>query len=945
MLVSMVGPLQPGHRPQPDTTAWWAFVGRRAEMGVLERCAEYAKQGAACAVTIEGEAGIGKTALLRHTLDSWDGFDVWWASCDAAEQDFPFGVVSQWIRRVDRTHLSRFPLLRQFDPSIPPAQIGREIIDLVGVMQEQAPLVLVIDDVPLADAESLQVLGFLLRRLWADRVLIAVTARTAPLERDNESPGHWRRISANVLNAQVIRLQGLSQAEVARIVDGLGGPAAGPVAGRIWRHTAGNPLYLRSLIANVPSDVLSDPVAPLPLPNSLDAAVRKTMARLTPDARTVVQALAVLNAEVPLTQVNQLAGVDSPAAALGPAIDSGLVAWRPTEPTCPIRIAHELHRDAVYDAIAPSKRKQLHARAVSLVDSDSAWTHRVAASDHIDRALVLELEEEAARLIRAGQLQRASTLMLWAADLSDSRRDHERLLLETVARSQYRLAHDAQRSSALRPAVEKCAPCALRSYVLGRYAHFLSEFGKAEELYREALDEARAQGRDELASRAELGLGGMYMWQTRVDEACLVLVKVLSDGLLDAAALQEARFMLSYAIAQAEGPAAVLASVEGITSLPSAPGRVLASDSPMLLMRGLCRGLSGSLRAAILDLTTEMNRPRPTVRSLNGPYVSLPFFMYLAGTWDEAALTVEQLLAQANADEFVFGQAYCHSISAILAASRGHWNDAAEHYQICSSWASRVNPEWDRMVVIMAEAVMAQARADHAGMLTALAAVSDLPANGPRTLWRLFWQPLLVEALITTGNLGRAEREYRDLAELALTAPCLQPVTAWALGQLHERRGDTDAAYAAYRDGLQMPGADGIPLHQAMLEEAAGSLQIVRGRYAEGRQHLHTAHDYYARLGAAPFAERVSSQLAVAGGKTQLMPSSDMVLTEREQIVAALAAGSLTNREIAKELYLSVKTVEYHLGHIYAKLGISSRRELHRRAQRGVLHVDNTQKL
>jgi predicted ATPase len=175
------------------------------------------------------------------------------------------------------------------------------------------------------------------------------------------------------------------------------------------------------VLADVPPGGLADLGAPLPVPSSLAAVVQCSLSRLPDPSRRLAQALAVLDAQVPLALAGQVAQVEDPALALGPLLEAGLVEWSPAEASSPVRIGHQLQRKAIYNAIAPAHRRDLHISAVDLVDADGAWRHRVAAADHTDPALAEALEAEATRQQQAGQIQRAATLLLWAADLSPTR--------------------------------------------------------------------------------------------------------------------------------------------------------------------------------------------------------------------------------------------------------------------------------------------------------------------------------------------------------------------------------------------------------------------------------------------------------------------------------------------------------------------------------------------
>ena len=198
--------------------------------------------------------------------------------------------------------------------------------------------------------------------------------------------------------------------------------------------------------------------------------------------------LSVLNLRMPLAQLGQAAQVESPSAAIEPAVASGLVDWWPEEPACPVVIRHPLVRDAIYAGITATRRRVLHARAASAVSESASWEHRVAALDRPDEGLAAQLERLAGEEAAGGRLALAATHLQWASDVSPARADRERRLL--TAALHLTLAEEA-RGLALREAVEASAPSPLRSCVLGTMAFSSGQLAEAERQFSQALAEAR----------------------------------------------------------------------------------------------------------------------------------------------------------------------------------------------------------------------------------------------------------------------------------------------------------------------------------------------------------------------------------------------------------------------------------------------------------------------
>jgi len=409
------------------------FVGRLPETDQLAACAAKVRDGEAWLAVVEGEAGIGKSAFARRLVASLEGFTVLWATGDASETDLPGGIISQLVRRVDHDLAAPFPLLAQDGAGGASASaVGGQLLLLLGVLQEsRGPVAIVVDDVHWADSLSMQVLGFVLRRLWADRVLTVLLTRS-----DAESTvGSLDRLVRSLERAVHVEIGGLGEDDVAQVARQLLGVRLAPgLVERLHGYTKGHPLYLRTVLAEVPVETLRDETAQRwPAPRTLRVSIKALLDQLPPDSVALLEAMAVLATRLPLATVARVAGVPDPATALGPALSAGLAQWWPTESQSPVALVHALQRDAVYDAIAPGRRRALHLAAAGVVGTGAAWAHRVAAAVAADPALAGELEQAAMTEAAAGRNALAATRLRWAAELSDERADRERRLLTACA--------------------------------------------------------------------------------------------------------------------------------------------------------------------------------------------------------------------------------------------------------------------------------------------------------------------------------------------------------------------------------------------------------------------------------------------------------------------------------------------------------------------------------
>ncbi|WP_327063603.1 helix-turn-helix transcriptional regulator [Kitasatospora purpeofusca] len=582
---------------------------------------------------------------------------------------------------------------------------------------------------------------------------------------------------------------------------------------------------------------------------------------------------------------------------------------------------HALQRDAVYHALDPARRFALHAAATPLVDEHSAWLHRVASSDRVNEDLATRLEREAER--NREQPDRAATLLLWAADLSEDRERREHRLTEAAV--VLVIAARTARALTLRQAVLGCRPSPLRQALLGAMATARGEPQNAERFLTEAVATADD---DHTRLLAALWLSGHYLLWNRTDEALPVLLRALNLPLPDVQLARALRSLFALALAHSDGPLAGLSAL-GDLGLPSDAQDVPLPDSPLLAPRGTLRGLAGELTAGITDLTALVEREPGTVLTDTAAsgYAYRGLFQYLTGAWDAGMASTQEALTLTGAQERHPALVLAHAVAAMILAGRGARDDAERHLRACERAAGGATT----LYPLIARATAGQAEADHPAMAAALADLSAAPGSVRRT-WQLLWRPLEAEALVETRAEG-APAFLEGLRKLADEVPCLRDASTWLTARHTTLGGNTDAALDLLRTGLAAPApVDRIALHHTRLLHVYARLLLeIRERRAAAPL-LRTAHQQYQALGAEPFARRVADDLVACGAALDTAPlgPADTIgqLTEREMTIARLTAAGNTNREIARQLCVSTKTVEYHLGHIYLKLGITSRRQL-----------------
>ena len=904
----------PYGQPQLDL-----FVGRDAEFARVAEVVTRAKAGQPWLVAIEGEPGMGKTTLARRCLAAASGLRVLSARADQAETDLDFGLVDQLLRSAR----GAVPAAGT-DPSDSSFAVGARLLQAVGELQAAGAVAVVVDDVQWADRRSVEALTFMLRRLSVDPVIAFVIYRSPTGRLDEEA----QRLLVSVENRVHLPLGGLGPDEVASLAAALtAGPLDKQVIRRLYQGTGGHPLYLRTVLSEGSG---FDPRAGgrLTPPRSLAIAVGDHLRVLPPDARAILEMLSVVNLAMPLAQLGQAAQVGSPSAAVEPAVASGLADWWPDEPSGPVQIRHQLVRDAIYAGITARRRRVLHARAASAVGEQASWEHRVAALDRPDEGLAAQLEGLAAEEAARGRLPLAATHLQWASDVSPARADRERRLL--TAALHLTLADEA-RGMSLREAVKAAGPSPLRSCVLGTMAFSSGQLPEAERLFSEALAEVRDDpDRQPLAALIANRLAGTYTLLGDGEKVMALGRWALGTGRLDAAAASQTHTLVAIGASQVSGPRAALAE---LGHLDADPARVGPVDVDGLSFRGVFQLLAGQLDRAVSDMTASLKMVRQGAALTLGlrAYFYVALAQYLAGQWDDVLLTAEQGFSAATIHSRRFELPLLHLAAGCVPAGRGATEEAEQHARRAEQAAASLDYGQERVYAAMARALVCQAAGDYLGMADALSPWRDDSAlDGRSRVYAVLWRPLLAEGLIGSGQAEPAAAVLNQLRAAGGQVRYLRPAQAWLDGWLTEQQGSPERALEIYAGGEDTASVQS-PVYTARLLLAHGRLLRRTGNRRDAVERLRRARALFAGLRAAPFTERADQELAACHlPANPAKKQSVLALTSRETEVAHLIGQGLSNPEIAAELFISRKAVEYHLGNIYAKYGLQGRQQLRR---------------
>jgi len=850
---------------------------------------------------------MGKTALLRRALRELPGeFSVLRAEADEFAAEIPMAVVSQLG---DVTSTSPF-------------RAGLELLEQVSAVQETGPVSVVIEDMHWADAASRQALLTTARRLGDDRVIMFVTTRP-----DAEDGDGWHRFSLDPERCRRIMLRALSAGEVAEMARRRGMSLALRDAQRLHSHTSGHPLYVQMLLDELTAEQLTNPDGELPVPRSLASATIARLAGLPAESLDLAYAIAVANQRIPLARAAAIAGLENGAAPLESLLKTGFISWSPSERQTPVQFSHPLYRAALYEDLAPTVRQQLHRRAADVLGSNAALAHRVAAADGVDNALARELVTASRAETAKRSDDQAATYLLWASSLESDPQLAEDNLLQAayVLVTGWRTA----RAKALRPRVIACPPNPLRSLVLGLLAKDEGDGVAAERWFADAI--AITGGHDpdgKVLPRALVELAVLLSLQGRGADAVKLADRAIGLHPGDADTEQMAWVAVAIGEAMLHGGDGTAGLRRLVHRLPQPPHEVDVRDTYLLIVRGMLGYYAGQVASPAADLRTAITLARTGPRTVQLPRVHLHLAQILLnlGEWDEAVTQCRAGLSLLSDERQMWVETQARCVLASLLAYRGKWGEASEQLQAARQSNDLAAILESSAMVRYAEAAVARAHGDSGGIVKAL-----LPLTRDQILLTpLTWWPSLIIAYLDEGDVDAAANSLEGLQQAAGRYSLdMRARLAGLRAQIEAASGRPDQADAAFRESLALLADSDPLLDRAQIMHAYGRLlQRAGGRRAAVEQ-LRGAHEMLARCGAEPFRIKVEADLTASG--IHLGSPNDrpwLHLTDREGDVATLVTKGLTNREIAAELYVSSKAVEYHLGNIYAKLGVRSRREL-----------------
>jgi DNA-binding CsgD family transcriptional regulator len=891
-----------------DTQA--GFVGRQSELRTLADRFAAAAAGRPQVIYLEGEAGAGKSTLLARFLGSLPDAVVLEVAGDEAETLLSYGIIDQLM--------SGGPT----DPGSDPMAAGTRLLDRLDRLQASGQVVvLALDDLQWADRPSVRAVLFALRRLRADKVLTVVSARADWLA----DPG-WARFVGGDSRVTRLRLGGLNADDLTDLARALGlGVLSGRGAARLAAHTHGNALYCRALLDEFGLAGLSAAGdLALPAPRQLSAVILARVAALPAAAQAVLAAAAVLGQHATaaaVMSVARLPGVDGEADA---AVAAGLLAGDAAARE--LAFAHPLYRAAIYADLSPAVRRELHGRAAEVVAGRARLVHRAAAALGPDDALADELETSARATAVSGDAGAAAWALEQAAALSPAAADRERRLLDAAVI----LLNTADTVMAAR-VLASCQVSSARRDALTGLLGVYTGSPSAEACLLAAWHGHDPESEPQIGARAATSLANWTVLSGRPEEALAWAERAVAGTVSGSALRAMARTAQAYALAAAGRSRDGLA-VLGF--LPAGGNEVSLAETDALIMRGMLRVYTDDLSGAIADLGVAAARLRSGLPSTypGSCLAHLSDAHFRHGDWDAAATQAQLATALAQDTDRPLDLARAHARAAQLLACRGEWPAAQAHVSAARAATERFPLVVAVATVATAAAALAFARGDLPGVLTAVEPVRAAGPLGTGGRPGLFdWRGTEADALTGLGRLDEAETALSEfsaaipadgLASAALTL-------ARCRGNLAAARGQAARAQALFTQAHLAGQAATAPFERARLSLDDGRRLRAAGDRPAAVAQLEAAHRLFSALGADPYVRACAAELAVLQVPAAAdSPAALLGLTRAELAVARLVATGLANREVAGQLYVSVKTVEYHLRNSYIKLGITSRQAL-----------------
>jgi DNA-binding CsgD family transcriptional regulator len=901
--------------------------GRRAECGVLDGLLEGVRGGRSAVLVVRGEAGVGKTALLDYAIESAPDLSFARAAGVESEMELAFAGLHQlcgpMLDRLGQLPGPQRDALRiafalEAGPAPDRFLVGLAVLSLLSEMAGDRPLVCVVDDVQWMDRVSVQVLAFAARRLLAEAVLVIFAAR---------EPG------ADLHGLPELRVAGLRHADARKLLGSVvRWPLDERVADRIVAETRGNPLALLELprgrsMAELAGGFGLPEVLPLP------GRIRENFLRRVESLPEQTRLLLAVAAADPTGDPALMHGA---ARRLGLGVE---VAEQAEETELfhiggiggQIVFRHPLMRSAAYRAVSPEDRRRVHAALAQVTNAQTdpdrrAW-HLAQAMSGPDEEVAAELERSADRAQARGGLAAAAAFLERSMVLTA---EPGRRAKRTLAAAQANISAGA---------FDKALDMLARA-----------EAGPLDEFSGARMDLLRGQ----IAFSSGLGSDAPPLLLKAAKRLESLNLEMARETYMSAwmAALFAGRFAGGGDLAEVSEAARSMprpAGPAGLASLVLDGLALLVTEGPAVAAPALQRAASAFAspdisvaegirwgwlgQAAASALWDDVRWRAILVRQVQlardaGALDHLPIELASLGTdaaWRGDFAAAEALIAETAAVCAATGARSAPFVAMLMASLRGDHAEAAPLIEATIAEAAATGQGIAVTYAHWASAILNNGLGRYAD---ALAAAQDASQETPPLYMSMWALPELIEAATRCGNSQLAAEALDRLAETTRPGG-----TDFGLGIEARSRALVTAGAAAeglYREAIDRLGRTLLRPELARAQLLYGEWLRRAGRRTDAREQLRGAYEMLTAMGVEGFAGRARRELLATGEnvRKRRVDTTTGELTAQEAQIARLARDGLSNPEIGTQLYLSPRTVEWHLRNVFSKLGISSRRQL-----------------
>jgi DNA-binding CsgD family transcriptional regulator len=901
------------------------FIGRATERSALDGLLATARDGRSGVLVLRGEAGIGKTALLRYAARQAAGFRVVQVVGVQAEMELPFAGIHQLCApMLGKGAALPAPQRDALNVALGLASgavpdhflVGLAVLGLLSAAAEERPLLCLVEDAQWLDAASSHILGFVGRRMLAESVAIVIAVREPATAADfDRLPELW--------------LEGLDdQAARAVLAGTVTGRLDGHVRDRIIAETRANPLALLELPGRMSAAELAGGFELPAVAAELPAHIEDHYVRRVGELPEATRRLLLLAAADPLGdatlvwRAGRQLGLDT--AALAPAEEAELL-----EIGSQVRFRHPLVRSAVYRAASADSRQRVHEALAEVSDPEAdadrrAW-HRALATADPDEDVAAELERSAGRAqARGGVAATAAFLQRAVALTPDPARRVSRALAAAQASVQSAAFDTALALLAAAEAGAGHEAEHARVDLLRAQLQFISRRGS------EATTQLLA------AARRLEPLDAPLARETYVDAFSSALFGARLNGEVGLAQVADvgrhaprpsdgdpraADLLLDALIALSDDYEAA------VPACRSAIGR-LAGDqaSAQERLRWLWQGCVLAIEMwddecayVLSDRSVDIARETGTLSELALALSARTPVLVLCGELSAAASTVAE--TESVQDATGIGAAPYGAL--ILDAWRGRAGETRDLIAATTREAGARGEGIGLAICDYALAVLCNGAGRYEEALAAAVSASEHHEVVVEN-WGL---GELAEA---ATRCGRTDLAYAAVDRLARKARATQ--TDWALGIAARSRAlvsEGDDAERAFGEAIERLGRTRVRAELARAHLLYGEWLRREGRRRDARAELHRARELFTAMGMTAFAARAGGEQGATGEHVRRGGAETRdELTAQQTQIAELARDGLSNAEIGARLFLSPRTVEWHLHHVFSKLGISSRRQL-----------------